>query len=264
MSSNPNPLLLDTSIQIERLISPNSRHVAIERHLAAPETRALISHYVLMETQRSVWSDYIHVYNQILQRESWEASAYALRSGVLAYRPRSLGRCLQILTQTMFVSRLERDHGLDLLETQIRRDLSKRFWAHVTPLPDPIGCDLVATGVQRQPDGTYTVADTCRKRDAACRLPDFLSAHEIELRALADHLAAHPNVIKDQPCVERLLTSVLDDPRAALGQNACWPLGDVIIALQVPPNAAIWTTDPDFGPLTEALGLRLFGSASPS
>ena len=257
MNSNAARLFLDTTIEIERLIGPNPRRVAIERQLAAPEPQAITSQYVLMEFQRSVWSDYVRVYNQVLRHDGWEAAVQALRAGVQAYRPRSLGRCLQILTQVMVVSRLDRDHGVDLLETQIMRDLPRRFWRHVTPLPDPIGCDLVAAGVRWQSDGAYTVANTCRKESAACHLPDFLADHRSTLRAVADHLAAHSNVVKDQGRVERLLAAALDDPRAALGQAACWLLGDVIIALQVPTDAALRTLDPDFEPLAAALGLQL-------
>jgi len=91
MNSNVGPLFLDTTIQIERLIGPNPRRVAIECQLAAPELRAITSRYVLMEFQRSVWSDYIRVYNQVLRHDCWETTAQTLRSGILAYRPRSLG-----------------------------------------------------------------------------------------------------------------------------------------------------------------------------
>jgi len=216
--------------------------------------------YVWMEYQRTVIADYAHVHRLALDSDGWSEVIAHLLTGQLAFRPRAAIRCTQILGRLYAESRADWEYASYLLNHALSFDLQRQFWAHVTPLPDPIGCDLVATGVQRQPDGTYTVADTCRKRDATCRLPDFLSAHELELRAIADHLAAHPNAIKDQPRVEGLLTSVLDDPRAALGQNACWPLGDIIIAIQIPPDTAIWTTDPNFGPLTGALGLRLFGS----
>jgi hypothetical protein len=142
--------------------------------------------------------------------------------------------------------------------------------AKAPPTPDPINCDLTAAGVQRQPDGTYTIADTCRKEAATCHLPNFLADHQQERGAIADYLAAHPNVIKDQVRVERLLAAVIADPEAALGQAACWPLGDVIIALQVPPDAALWTLDPDpsaalragLKSLAEMPGLRLYQSTA--
>ncbi|MEM7532510.1 MAG: hypothetical protein AAF639_10055 [Chloroflexota bacterium] len=43
-----------------------------------------------------------------------------------------------------------------------------------------------------------------------------------------------------------------------MGQNSCWPLGDIIIALHVPDDAAVWTRDADFEPIAQALGLGLY------
>jgi|GEM_PF-4380847 len=69
----------------------------------------------------------------------------------------------------------------------------------------------------------------------------------------------HPKCIKQQSRVEQHLAKVLDEPQAVLGQSACWPLGDIIIALQVPEDAMLWTLDADFEALADALGLRLYG-----
>ena len=79
---------------------------------------------------------------------------------------------------------------------------------------------------------------------------------------IAEYLAAHPRLLKQQMQIERLLADLLINPRAALGQSACWPLGDVIIALQVPTDALLWTLDRDFEPLVQALGLQLYTDAN--
>lgn len=251
-------VLLDTSIQIERLIGSATQQAEIEEHLAVAGFRFVSSHYVYMEFQRAVLADYIRIYNAIHQTKTWNDTAQALRSQALAYRPRSLGRCLQILTQTMVLSHLERDNALELLKVQIHHDLPMRFWRHVHPLADLIACDLIVAGVTLLAHEQYTVADRCRKETAACHLPDFLADHRSELRTIADYLAAHPNVLKGQARVDRLLQTVIDEPRAVLGQSACWPLGDVIITLQALPDAAIWSIDADFAHLTQALGLMLY------
>jgi len=78
------------------------------------------------------------------------------------------------------------------------------------------------------------------------------------LSNIAEYLRAHPNVVKEQSRLEELLGVVPNNPKEALGQASCWPLGDVIIALQVPTDAAIWTLDRDFRALAAALGLRLY------
>jgi hypothetical protein len=117
---------------------------------------------------------------------------------------------------------------------------------------------LVNLGIRPQPSGQFDIANTCRKETATCLLPAFLAQQSNRLDSLAAYLAAHPRAIKDQARVERLLAAVSQNPRVALGQSACWPLGDVILALQVPTNVSLWTLDADFQPLAEALGIRLY------
>lgn len=113
-------------------------------------------------------------------------------------------------------------------------------------------------GIAHQRDQRYAVASSCRKEHAACHLPAFLANHHPRLQTLLDYLAAHPHSVKEQPRLERLLQAVMRDPQAALGQASCWPLGDVIIALQVPAGAALWTLDKDSASLAQALDIPLY------
>lgn len=149
-----------------------------------------------------------------------------------------------------------------MVEEALDNGLHRQFWTHLKALPDPIGCDLIGLGIQRQPDNSFTVAATCRRRTALCHLPDFLTERRRELQAIVDDLATHHRSIKNQVKVQRLLTEILVDPSAALGQTACWPLGDIIIALQVPADTLLWTRDPDFKPLAAALGISLYSSST--
>lgn len=253
-------VLLDTSVQIERMMGALAQQEALETHLALKAYRFVSTHYVFMEFQRAVLSDYVRVYHALLQHRNWEDAAYALRSGPLAYRSRALGRCLHILTRTMSSSSLRLAHALETLQLHIQFELPARFWRQIEPRPDPIDCDLVAAGIKRHAQ-QFTIADRCRKEEATCHLPDFLSDHRAELQTIAAYLAAHPQVVKEQARLERLVRTVLADPRAALGQSSCWPLGDIIIALQALPDAQVWTIDADFQPIAQALGLSLYTPA---
>jgi len=53
----------------------------------------------------------------------------------------------------------------------------------------------------------------------------------------------------------------LQDHRAGLGQSACWPLGDLFILLQVPPDAMVWSLDADFRVLADILALKQYSVA---
>lgn len=165
---------------------------------------------------------------------------------------------MQIFTRTMVASQLKREIALNLLKIQIERELTKRFWRHVNPLQDPITCDLVHKGTLRHDNGHFVVAETCHKATAACYLPLFLADRQSQLYTITNYLVTHANCIKEQSRVERLLKIVLENPQAALGQSTCWPLGDIIIVLQVPTDAQLWTLDADLTALASALGLALY------
>jgi len=251
-------VFLDTSIQIERMLGAKQRQIEIDHHLTRGNCQFITSHYVFMEFQRSIIADHVHVHKLVSQYNDWEETVIRLRSGLRAYRPRALARVMQIFTRTMVASQMQREIALNLLKIQIERELTKRFWHHVKPIHDLITCDLVRTGSTRHADGSFTVADSCRKATAACRLPSFLNEYRTSLQSVADYLIAHPQCIKEQARVERLLQSIIENSQEALGQSACWPLGDLIIALQVPENAKLWTLDADMASLTQALGLALY------
>lgn len=251
-------VLVETSIQLERIIGLIAEQRALDTHLATAAYHFVSSAYVFMEFQRAVIADYARVYHAILRHKNWNDVAHALRSGGHSYRPRTLGRCLQILTYTMQASFLEPVIALEILQTQIQHELPKRFWQHVQPITDPIHCDLVAVGVNLHTNQRFTVADRCRKEQATCHLPDFLADHRVELQAIATYLTAHPRVVKEQARLEQLIQAVIARPQAALGQSSCWPLGDIIITLQALPDTQIWTTDADFQPLAQALGLSIY------
>lgn len=155
----------------------------------------------------------------------WADVAHQLRSGARSYRPRSLGNCLQIFTWVLVESNLDYARALDFVELQVIDGLAEDFWLNVTPLPDAITCDLVEIGVSRQPNGQCTIADRCRKETAHCHLPNFAGSQRAKLQKFADYLTTHAQVLKDQARIERLLSTVLEDSQAILGQSTCWPIG---------------------------------------
>ncbi len=260
---NSSSIFLETSIQIRRILGERIEQDRIEGELRKLAPNVFTSAYVWMEFQRTLLADYAHIQRLMLNYNSWGKVMTHLLTGRRGFQPRSGVRCTQILGRLYEESEGEWEFAWHLVNNALKIDLQAQFWTHVTKLPDPVVCDLVVTGVSLNSDETYTVPDSCRKQTASCQLPNFLEAHQSELRTLADYLSSHPRAIKNQARVSRLLTVVLHEPRAALGQSACWALGDIIIALQVPPDAAIWTVDSDFKALTTALGRQLY-SPSPN
>ena len=258
MKSKP-IVFLDTSIQVDRILGKRERKVKIEQQLADDALQFVSSHYVFMEFQRSVIADHAHVHNNMLSHDDWQELVTELHAGTRRYRPRALMRSMQIFTQMIVAGQMNRELALEFLKIQIEHGLSLHFWRNVTPVVDTVVCDLVQKGAQQIAD-EFQVADSCRKESAACSLPNFFDTHLAKIVAIRDHLAAHPETIKDQNRVARLLNGAIEDSNAVLGQMSCWPLGDIIIALQVPIGGQLWTTDRDFGPLADVLGLTLYNA----
>lgn len=254
-------VFLDTSVQVTRILGDAKKRHQIER-IVEYEIEACTTAYVYMEYQRTVMADFAHVYRILQQTGNWGDAIANVASGARLFRPRALARVNRILGETLNRSHLDVEKGLLYLRIYLDYRLHDLFWHQVEPLNDTIRCDLLTPAVARQANDVYLVPDSCRKDTAACLLPDFLTEQKTKLNTIADYLSAHTNVIKDQPRVEQLLQVVQNDPRSALGQASCWPLGDIIILLHMPADCAIWSLDPDFAPLGQALGFSMFSHAS--
>ena len=250
-------VFIDTSVQITRILGAATKRQSIEQTLEQ-EVHGCTAAYVYMEYQRTLIADFAHVHRVLQQTGNWGDAIATVASGARLFRPRALVRVNRILGETLNRSHLDVEKGLLFLRTYLDYRLHTRFWQHVTALDDSIHCDLLTAAITQQADQSYRVADSCRKETAACALPGFLHEQRDKLQIISAYLAAHPKAIKEQPRVEQLLRAVQRDPRSALGQSSCWPLGDLIILLHVPPACAVWSLDADFAALTTALGLPRF------
>lgn len=252
-------IFVETSIQIARVLAEPAQRAAIEQQLKQTNVAFVTASYVYMEYQRSLIADFAHVHRSFRQARTLSEAMRFVFTGTRGFRPRSLLRCGQIASLAYGEQEVvQLADATALLELYLRVLLKRVFWRHVIALPDTIDCDLIRIGLLPQPDHSYQVAATCRKETAACQLPAFLREQHTKLQTISDYLAAHPKSIKEQSRVEQLLRAVQRDPRSVLGQSSCWPLGDLIILLHVPPACAVWSLDADFVALTTALGLPLF------
>ncbi|MEM7534253.1 MAG: hypothetical protein AAF639_18880 [Chloroflexota bacterium] len=250
-------IFLDTSIQVKRALNDDPICVIIEEVLASPENHAMTSDYVWMEYQRTIVSDYAHIHRVMEQQTGWASLLQNLLKGQRSFRPRSAVRCTTIVGN-LYDQESDYQSAREIIRFYVRYGLRRLFWKNVSRQPDTILCDLVTAGITLQADNSFSVPDSCRKDTAACHLPEFLAQNQHRLQTLSDYLAIHNQAIKDQARVEKVLSAVIENPRAALGQNACWPLGDIIIALQVPDEAFLWTLDSDFELLATVMGLTLY------
>ena len=118
-----------------------------------------------------------------------------------------------------------------------------------------VHCDLTQETVQI---GDYILSSlSCNARKAKCQLVPFLSAHREQLLQIQQ---AMESVLREEEIDQRTLSALRKinaDVTKALGERACWALGDVIIALEAPKDAFIYTADGHFEVISKAIGKRL-------
>ena len=239
---------LDTTIQLSKLFAPvDLRHRIMAQINTYPCT---VSRYVRMEYLR--WLEPSIQLHQMLQREVKRNPTTALdevQARILMTFGRNQTKMLAILTLLSRVYGREMPLFMLHLETLIDYEFENLFRKNVTELPDPIAFPLMDLHAIRQ-EASYHLEPSIpyRRGEMPCHIVEFLQNHRTELKELA--LALN----KDYPKMADACQRVLANPDDAQG-NLCKTLGDVIIALQTPAHAVLWTTDASFDLICPALGI---------
>ncbi|MEM7532891.1 MAG: hypothetical protein AAF639_11990 [Chloroflexota bacterium] len=192
--------------------------------------------------------------NQLLQEEIDRNPLNAIsevQAHILLIHGRKQNKLMSIL---MWLSRYHNSHdvyGIHAdLGSLIEENLQAFFDKDVIELPDPIGCPFMS--LHAIPDnGSYRLEPDMpyRRGVMPCHIVDFLQEHREQLQAL------EPALRRDYPKIADACQRVLINPADAQG-NTCKILGDVIISLQTPADAVLWTTDASFDVICPVLGIE--------
>ena len=172
----------------------------------------------------------------------------------IRFSVRTIQRVVLVLSYILSAfptSFVESNTLIDYLEFQLNWRLKGLFFEDVSEYITHTDCDLVRPEV---PVGDYVQSRlSCNAQKATCALVPFLSQHQEKLRALEGALAAaSPDEIN--PRTLAALKRINVNMMKALGERTCWSLGDVIIALEAPDDAHIYTTDRHFDLICSVLG----------
>ena len=133
------------------------------------------------------------------------------------------------------------------------------LWANARRLASEIinkaHCDLVKEEVEI---GDFIHSRlSCNAKTAKCQLVQFLSAHQEQLTIIQQAMETAPLEKVDRRTLSAL-RRVNADVTKTLGERTCWSLGDVIIALEAPQDALLYTADEHFEVICRAIGKRVF------
>ena len=259
-----NKIFVETTIHIERLFSDAARQAQIEGNLE--DAVFSTSSYVYMEFRRTMLQAMSYVLSMVLKMRQEGQKDINL---VSLLRRLSAGTAIHFSVRTfqrvMLIYSYLLDHFstlivptvilIDYLEYNLNITIPERFFESIDEYINYTNCDLVRHGV---PVGDYLHRRlSCNARRANCTLVSFLQQHQAELQKLELALAAAAPE-KVNPRTLAALKKINVDILKALGQRTCWHLGDVIIALEAPDDAFLYTTDEHFGLICSVLGKQLF------
>jgi len=257
-------VFIETSMMIQRFAYGQRRRNEIEASLMSKST--CTSDYVLMEFRRSFLQaqNYLRsLFLKMVQQGKTEIRLNELF--VILSQARSIFHSTRAVQSILLaLSSIFRDDmdRLSLNPAEMARELAlqiDRFETEARKSVDEvinhIHCDLTQETVQI---GDYIHSRlSCNARRAKCQLVPFLSAHREQLLTIQQAMESAPREKVDQRTLSAL-RRVNTDVTKALGERACWALGDVIITLEVPEYAFIYTADGHFEVISKAIGKQLF------
>lgn len=260
-------LFLDTTIQIGRIIGSAPRRRQIQQHLA--NQRLITSTYVLGEFLRTLVKDAIKLHHlcgqysyldEVLTElgqlpNKRETSRMTLLLGTLLRGQRVNAASFTPQMQVELQDRLTRYIEFGLLD---------HFMAGIDELLDSTECGLARERPQLNPalggkPLTYRLRSQCVRHVRECNLAERLTTWQPELRALASGLAGE----KDPALLRmgQLAQQISLDPVVARGRNCTWYLGDMVIALELPADVPLYTTNRrHFAPILAILGKKLYAA----
>lgn len=266
MTAKP-PLFLDTTIQIERVVGSRARQAVLHRELAG--YRLMTSTYVLGEYLRALVRDAIYLHRLVLEQEHLDDVVTAIAQHI---NKREASRMLLLWANVRREGIYGRGHIADQLEAYITGGLLRRFMFGVVTLLDTTECGLAQERAQPFRAGSapdlqdrYRLRAQCIRHVKECALAERLAEWQENVRRINQVLSDS----QERACLRRqalartalLAGQILTDPVLARGRNCTRYLGDMVIALELPPDVPLYTTNrKHFEPLLKVLGKRLYTS----
>jgi hypothetical protein len=262
-------IFLETTIQIERFLETPERRTQILANLV--DKQVCTSSYVQMEFQRTLLRDLSYVHSIVGSDCSTAEDCKIFLHDVMAklrrrtphHANRAVMRSLMVIERLLEIfeeGRIEKSRLLQYLADQIE-DLKEEFLEIdlqteqgeilQVDCSNQTDCSLVKTGLCH-----------CRREEARCSLPTFLSQHAEIVERVRHAFEATTQPSNRSSSMSSAMGRVTSpgpiDWHRAKGQQNCWPLGDTIIALESPRDAAIYTTDRHYDVICPIVGRYLY------
>ncbi len=241
------PLFLETTIFIRRLLGSYHERARIDSNLNA--VRCISSTYVLAEYKATLLRAAVDMYNCV-------AASYDVLDAIGRWDKYQGGRYkrgVNLLLRALITSAGDKESVLTRLEELIEVTLPLVFDELVDELIDPTECDS-AHVEPRFVEGAYELPIHFPRVTAPEGLRRFLVSQQERLTSLHGALPTGRKYFRQ---LERDLSRLLSGD-LAIGVRAWQRLTDVIIALEVPKDCELYTTNlAHFSVIADGLGVKL-------
>lgn len=244
--SNCMKVLLDTTIQINRMFKKNEREL-IERFLS--ENECYCSSYVLGEFMSNIINDFVTLYS-IMQIEDDLTEVYQRIAEV--YSDRSKTRMLYLVND--LAREFDKDYELikEQLEIYPERLISRFYYGINETLLDKTQCARAKANIKNKKGTLYLEGIRCRKTDNQCEIEAFWNHNKSSVKGLERKSGIPKKMI---PILEQL-----NDTDVIPKGNACKTMGDCIISLEsleLHKGKVLSSNRKDFFPICEHIGACL-------
>jgi hypothetical protein len=137
----------------------------------------------------------------------------------------------------------------------VRHDIASRLSAVAGEVRRSSRCGLALESPRPQPDGSYVLKDTCRRREGICEHELRLEGEVVRWRNASQSLIASDNDAHRR--MGRTAKEMAEKGELRTGRNCYGRTGDVAIALDCLPDEEMVTTDGSFETLGPAMGFAV-------
>jgi len=249
----PETIFLETTIQIDKTFQTAARRLRIAENLQGKTI--ITSTYVLGEYKTTFLKACVVFYNLLFDADT-VAEALQRLSRALP-RDRDYRRCVMLFAFLLEESGTEKDRLLIRLQRLLEGELARKFYQGVDLVINPTDCFLSRISAKKEGNRYLLINDSCRKNLSQCDICKFWETNRKSLQKVVEGLKTQGD--KDLQEKAQVGGETLENLSEALGRRNCSTLADIIIALEAPVEAKIYTTNvKHFFPILKILGKELY------
>lgn len=240
-------LLLDTTIQIDRITGTKERQRAIRETL---EGNALFcSTYVLGEYYSNIVNDLVTLYGLFLIDKNPTETMKRITERVFG---RGQSRVTKLFANILSLcdSNIEEIEDTFLLYMDLIQD---EFYTDVQKILDTTQCARANRKIEYEDDVPFLPVVNCTKEKEMCKICPFWKESILEIEKIIEMDGIGEKV-------KNILTKARNNEKEYRGKN-CWTLGDVIISLEALKDretlGVCSSNKKDFQPICDAIGIEL-------